>query len=295
MDIDVAILISTFERPEHLRRCLLSIERQRGVEGRFEVVVTDDGSRDGTRRLIADAAKRVPFPLTYTTHDHGGFRLARCRNEGVAASTAEYLLFTDGDCILPPDHVRIHLDERRQGCVNASDCLRLDQTASLAADDSAIRDWTIDMLISNAERRRMFWKAVRAAGYSWMRMPMRPRLSGNNIALWRSDFERVNGFDERFVGWGLEDRDLQRRLAAVGVRTRSILHRTAAVHLWHEPAASFSRNNAGTDNLLYYSRTAVPSFCTEGLVKADEPSRPMTLPLPTRRPVPARRRERRAV
>ena len=294
MGIDIAILISTFERPRHLRHCLLSLERQRGVAGRFEVVITDDGSRDDTQRLIVDTAKRVSFPLTFTTHDHHGFRLARCRNEGVAASTADYLLFTDGDCILPPDHVRIHLDERRPGCVNASDCLRLDQEASVAADEEAVRRWTIDRLISRTERRRICWKAVRAACYSWMRVPMRPRLSGNNIALWRSDFERVNGFDEQFIGWGLEDRDLQRRLTHVGVRTRSILHRTAPVHLWHEPATSFSRNSKGTDNLRYYSRSTVPSFCQAGLVKVNDPACSMTLRLPKRQALPPQRRQRRA-
>ena len=275
MGSDLAILVSTFERPEHLRRCLLSLERQQGVEGRFEVVVTDDGSSDHTLRLVAETARRVPFRLTFTTHAHCGFRLARCRNEGVAASHAPYLLFTDGDCILPPDHVRTHLDERRPGCVNAGDCIRLSQSASQSTDDSTIAQWTVNRLVDSRERRRIFWKAMRAAGYSLLRVPMRPRLSGNNIALWRSDLERVNGFDERFVGWGLEDRDLQRRLSAVGVRVRSILHRTAPLHLWHEPAVSFSRKNLGTQNLEYYSRHSGPTFCLDGLVKAWERGAPV--------------------
>ena len=283
MEIDIAILISTYQRPEHLRRCLLSIEGQRGVDGRFEVVITDDGSADETHRLIVDTARRVSFPLTFTTHDHLGFRLARCRNEGVAASTAEYLLFTDGDCILPPDHIRIHLDERRSGCVAASDCLRLDRTASAAIDDSVIHDWSANRLVSSRERRRMFWKSVRASCYSACRVPMRPRLSGNNIALWRSDFDRVNGFDEQFIGWGLEDRDLQRRLAAVGVRVRSILHRTAPIHLWHEPAPSFRRNGTGTQNLRYYSRTSVVPYCADGLLKVDHCRSRTTLPFGPRR------------
>jgi glycosyltransferase involved in cell wall biosynthesis len=292
--IDIAILVSTFERPDHLRRCLLSLERQRGVEGRFEVVVTDDGSSDHTLRLVTETARRVPFPLTFTTHAHHGFRLARCRNEGVAASTAPYLLFTDGDCILPPDHVRIHIDQRRPGCVNAGDCIRLGRSASLAADDAAIAGWQVHHLIDAPERRRMFWKAVRAAGYSLARVPMRPRLTGNNIAVWRSDLERVNGFDEQFVGWGLEDRDVQRRLEAVGVRVRSVLHRTAPLHLWHEPAASFSRNNAGTENLRYYSRRNIPSFCADGIVKAWEEQPATTLPISQPSSVPEIQRHRRA-
>lgn len=281
MGIDIAIIISTYQRPEHLRRCLLSIERQRGVDGRFEVVVTDDGSRDETHRLIADTARRVPFPLTFTTHDHHGFRLARCRNEGAAASTAEYLLFTDGDCILPPDHIRIHLDERRRGCVAASDCLRLDRAASDAINDSVITDWSVPRLVSRRERRRMLGKAVRAMWYSACRVPMRPRLSGNNIALWRTDFERINGFDEEFVGWGLEDRDLQRRLGMIGARVRSILHRTAPVHLWHEPAPSFRRNGTGTENLHYYSRPSVTAYCVNGLIKPDDSRCTTTVPLRT--------------
>ncbi len=100
MPPDIAILVSSFERPWHLERCLASIEAQRQVAGRFEVVVTDDGSRDRTLPMVASLIRRVSFPLDYTTHLHNGFQLARCRNEGVAASTAPYLLFVDGDCIL---------------------------------------------------------------------------------------------------------------------------------------------------------------------------------------------------
>jgi len=119
---DIAIIVSTYERPQHLARCLESIAVQQGVDGRFEVVVTDDGSRDETLGLVAAAARRSDFPLTFTTHDHAGFQLARCRNEGTAASTAPYLLFTDGDCLLPRDHVWIHLDERRRGWITGGDC-----------------------------------------------------------------------------------------------------------------------------------------------------------------------------
>ncbi len=41
--MEIAVVVSTFERLGHLRRCLASLAAQRGVEGRFEVVVTDDG------------------------------------------------------------------------------------------------------------------------------------------------------------------------------------------------------------------------------------------------------------
>lgn len=281
MAYDIAIVVSTFERPGHLERCLASLEAQRGVEGRFEVVVSDDGSRDDTLDRVAAITERVAFPLSFTTHRHDGFRLSRCRNEGVAASTADFLLFTDGDCVLPPGHLLAHLEERRPGAVTAGGCVRLDQAATERVTEDVIRRGDTARLVLPKEFRRLRSKAFRAAVYQWLRVPMRPRLSGIDIGVWRSDFERVNGFDERFVGWGLEDQDLQRRLERIGVTIRSILHRTAAIHLWHEPASSFVRKNLGTANLAYYRRRDWTAFCEDGLVKADD--RAATLPLGPRR------------
>lgn len=266
--MDISVIVSTYQRPEHLRRCLASLEAQEGVAGRFEVVVTDDGSRDETLRLIATTARRVDFPLSFTTHDHAGFRLARCRNEGVAASTAPYLLFTDGDCILPCDHLRHHLAMRSRGRVVGGDCIRLDAETSFRIDVDAIHGGDVARFVPRAEAWRIRLKGLRAKAYEWTRMPMRPRLSGNNIALWRDDFERVNGFDEGFVGWGLEDRDLQCRLERLGLRVRSILLATAPIHLWHPTPPSFARNSVGTPNLAYFRAIRErPTFCVDGMVK----------------------------
>jgi glycosyltransferase involved in cell wall biosynthesis len=276
--VELAIIVSTFERPGHLERCLASLEAQRDVDGLFEVVVTDDGSQDRTPQLLAAAARRVPFPLTYTTHRHDGFRLARCRNEGAAATRAPYLLFTDGDCILPPDHLRIHLEVRRPGRIVAGDCLRIDQATTAAIDAAALRAGRFPRRLPLAERARLGLKGLRAKAYEIARTPMRPRLSGNNIGVWRSDYDLVNGFDEQFVGWGLEDRDLQERLERLGLKAWSILLRTAPVHLWHPPAPSFARNNEGTPNLEYYESLARrPMFCVDGLVKPADP--PVIMPL----------------
>ena len=90
----IVVLVSSFQRPQHLARVLASIERQEEVEDdQLEVVVTDDGSIDSTKDVVERFASRVDFRVQFTTHPHQGYQLARCRNEGVAVSTAPYLLF----------------------------------------------------------------------------------------------------------------------------------------------------------------------------------------------------------
>ena len=264
---EIALLVSTYQRPHHLKRALLSIAMQRDVTGKMELVVTDDGSRDETRAVVEAFAREVDFPVAITTHPSRGFRLARCRNEGVAASRAPYLLFTDGDCLLPPDHVAAHLEFRRRGTVIAGDCYRLNQAASQRITEASIRSGEYVNWISWRQRARMAKKAIRGRIDHVLHCRMRPRLTGSNIALWREDYERVNGFDENYVGWGLEDRDLQLRLSRVGVSFRSILGRTAPYHLWHPVHATYSHNNASTPNLDYYRRRFAFTRCRNGLVK----------------------------
>ena len=103
--------------------------------------------------------------------------------------------------------------------------------------------------------------------YAILRRRNRPRLTGCNMAVWREDYERINGFDENYVGWGLEDCDLQLRLGQLGVRFRSILNRTAVYHLWHPVHSTFARNGLGTPNLRYFRRDNVLTRCRQGLVK----------------------------
>ena len=233
----------------------------------MELVVTDDGSEDETSEVVEAFARQVDFPVKITTHPPRGFRLARSRNEGVAASRAPYLLFTDGDCLLPPDHVATHLEFRRPRTVVAGDCYRLSQADSQRVDEAAIRTGEYVGWVSWRQRARMAKKAVRGWIDHLFRCRMRPRLTGSNIALWREDFERINGFDENYVGWGLEDRDLQLRLSRIGVLFRPIVGRTAPYHLWHPAHPTYAHNNANTPNLNYFRRPLVFTRCRTGLVK----------------------------
>ena len=264
---EIALLVSTYEKPWHLERVLASVAMQEGVEGRMELVVTDDGSVDQTPQIVRQFAQKVRFPVSFATHPHQAFQLARCRNEGVRASKAPYLLFLDGDCVLPPNHVQEHLKRRRPNYATGADCCRLDQAMSARFDDEAIRSRKYLDWVSRSQLRALAKCYRKARFYQWIHHPTKPKLVGNNIGIWRRDYQRVNGYDENFGGWGCEDDDLRLRVRRAGIRSASILRWTHTYHLWHPADPSAPRKWRDGENVRYFCRQGRLTRCMNGLVK----------------------------
>jgi glycosyltransferase involved in cell wall biosynthesis len=263
----ISIVVCTYQRPANLRRVLASIAGQRGVDGQLEVVVADDGSKDETPEIVQQFRKSVRFPVHFTTHPHGGFCPGRARNEGVAASRGEYVLMLDGDCMLPWDHVRVQLDRRRPGVVRVGDCIRLEPGPSASVSEQFAAHGRLARLASIAERGRIKLRAAKSTFYNLRNHPDRPRLIANNVALWRRDYERVNGFDQSYVGWGAEDDDFGFRLRRAGLQLRTILWWTTCYHLWHPRDPSAPVGRTGGDNYSYLRRGFHLIKCCDGLVK----------------------------
>ena len=104
--------------------------------------------------------------------------------------------------------------------------------------------------------------------YELLRHPTRPKMVGNNVGIWRSDYERVNGYDENFEGFGWEDEDLGRRLRRAALRIRSILPYTTTYHLWHHVDPTHpSQTGQQRKNEIYMNRQGRLTRCRNGLVK----------------------------
>jgi glycosyltransferase involved in cell wall biosynthesis len=264
---DISIIVCTYQRPANLRRVLASIAGQRGVDGRFEVVVADDGSTDETPQIVRQFKQSVRFPVHFTTHPHDGFCPGRARNEGVAASRGEYTLLLDGDCMLPRNHLEVQLAKRRPGVVRVGDSIRLAEGPSASVSEEFARHGRFARLASLAEHARIKVRAAKSSFYNLRNHPDRPRLIANNVALWRKDYERVNGFDQSYVGWGAEDDDFGFRLRRAGLQLRSILWWTTCYHLWHPKVPSAPAGRTGGSNYEYLCRGFHLIKCCDGLRK----------------------------
>lgn len=265
--IDTSFLVTTFRRPRHLALVLESIAAQRNVPRTFEIVVADDGSADETPAVVASFAAAVDVPVRFTTQTHDGFRLARVRNNAARLARGDYLLFVDGDCILPRHHLESHRRRRRPGVALLGFCGRLTEETSRELVPENLAVTNLAALVPAAETRALARRHRRSRWHSLIRHPDKPRLAGGDFGVWRRDFEAVNGFDERFVGWGQEDDDLGLRLRAAGVRLDSVLDLTSSLHVWHPTDPSATPRWRDGANVAYFLRRGRLTACRKGLVQ----------------------------
>ena len=237
----ISVILTTYDREDALAAVLRSLARQSDRD--FEVVVADDGSADATRALLTAWRDRLGVPLMHVWQEHRDFRAAEIRNRAILASHGAYCVFLDGDCLVRPDFVATHrrLAERGWFVTGNRALLSAEFTETVLREDIALEGWSIVVWV--AQRLN---GAVNRLG-PLMHIPLgplrklRPRAwegaRSCNLAVWRSDLDRIDGFDASFSGWGREDSDLLVRLIHSGVRRKDGIFATGILHLWHPEAA----------------------------------------------------------
>lgn len=237
----VSVVITTYNRSDALLAVLQGLCLQ--TDPHFEVIVADDGSREEHQRAIQNSQQARALKAVHVWHPDVGFTASRVRNLGVAASVGDYLVFLDGDCVPEVDFIARHRQLAQAGhFVNGSRVLLSpDLTQQVIAGRERI-----------CGRSAWFWLRQRLQGHAsklsgLLRLPdgnYRTRrafswkgIRSCNMGIWRTDYVRVNGFDESFVGWGHEDADIVLRLHNSGVARKNGFCATEVFHLWHKEAA----------------------------------------------------------
>jgi glycosyltransferase involved in cell wall biosynthesis len=234
----VALILTTYNRPAALDRVLGSVARQQSLPE--QVIIADDGSDGRTTAVINAWRPKLGTALLHAWQPDDGFRAAASRNRAAREATADLLLFVDGDCLLRTCVVAEHRRLAEAGCAVAGNRILLSPRLTQAVEQGLVdpvsweaADWVKARLQGDVER---LWPLINLPGHAWRRL--RPthwlQMRGCNMALFREDFERINGFEERICGWGFEDSDLAIRLINAGVRVKSGRFATAVLHLWHQ-------------------------------------------------------------
>jgi GT2 family glycosyltransferase len=201
---EISVVVPTFRRPALLDRCLRSLAAQTADQGRFEVVVVDDGSGDQTAQVLETWRSRLPNLKSWAQPANRG--PAAARNRAVAESSASLLLFIDDDVVAPPSLVADHL------------ALHAEADPKLGVLGRV--DWHPDLRVTPFMR----WldRSGLQFGFNAFREgvvePSYVAFCTANLSMRRQLFDAVGGFDERFPYPAYEDMELGWRLHPHGFR-----------------------------------------------------------------------------
>lgn len=163
----------------------------------MEVIFVDDGSEDNTLSIILNNISRMDMQVKVFSGEWRG--LGPARNIVVKNAEGKYILWIDGDMLLPRDHVRRQVnfmeENPKVGIAKARYSLRHDEN-----------------LVEFLENITFITEDY-CAGDEWK---TNLRLPGTGGAIFKVEaIRQVGGFDEALVGTG-EDQDIVYRIKEAG-------------------------------------------------------------------------------
>ncbi len=197
-----------------------------------EILVADDGSDDRTKMVVDKYRPLFTIPIKHIWQQRDGFQKTTILNKAVANTNCAYIVQMDGDIIAHPGFVQDHANIAELGYyVRGSRTLLgqpLTQKIITQKKLRKIRPYSSGIknrinAMHQSVVSKLLTKYRKASG----------NVHGCNLAYWRNDFIRANGYDNRFKGWGHEDIELAARLVNNGILQKKVKMKAVCYHLHH--------------------------------------------------------------
>lgn len=265
-----AVLIT--HTPRHLRRSLLGIAAQSRRPD--ATIVSCDGDQDELAAVVAGCSAEFAVPLTIVRRAHtGSSRSSQVRNNAVRAlrdhgpRSEDRIVFFDGDCCPAAGAVGAHeaLGGERDLVIgfrielSEAQTERFDEEAVRRGEPPAPLEPAQMALLEDRQRRYERQRFLRRIGLT---KPHKPKVLSANFSVSWGLYEKINGFDEEFIGWGGEDDDFSRRIYQAGGRPVVAITRAVVYHQYHPTRAPASwRQAPGVGRF----KQRLPMRCARGL------------------------------
>lgn len=248
-----SLIITTYNQKERLSLVIDSVRDLQPLP--IEVIIADDGSLQDTRDLIESYMHDFPCPLKHIWQEDKGFRLAKSRNSAIKVAKGDYIVIIDGDMILEKSFIKDHLNFAKKGVFLQGSrviltkketqkilrfCkLRKDSAYKIAFRKFNFKAWRWSFLA------KFIYKKSKIKADIFEQSDFIKGVKGCNMSFFKSDFEAIGGFNEKFVGWGREDSEFVARFLFAGGEFRRLKFGAIAYHLYHDesPKASLESNH----------------------------------------------------
>jgi GT2 family glycosyltransferase len=219
----LSVVVPTYQRRESVLRLLRALAGPPKAPYEYEVVLSIDGSSDGTRE--AAEAFDAPFPLRIIYQENRG-RAAAC-NAGARVAAGDVLAFLDDDMEPATDFVRGHVEAHPPGVRRAV----VGPAPIPAGPDSP------PLVVFRSVGFGAKLARLAQPGYQ----PVIRDVYCGNFSVQQALFWEVGGFDEDFIAYGHEDFDLILRLQAAGCDLTFAPDALAVQH-YEKRVAALARN-----------------------------------------------------
>jgi glycosyltransferase involved in cell wall biosynthesis len=236
--MEISVIFSTYNSEEWLEKVILGFSVQ--TFRNFEIIIADDGSREATKNLIDKLRAEIDIPIIHVWQEDNGFQKSQILNKAILASTSDYLIFTDGDCIPRKDFVEVHDKFREKGYFLSGGYFKLTMDISkLISKDDIINQRCFDLNWLKENGLPSSFKNIKflASGLGSKILnfvtPTNASWNGHNSSGWKQDLMEVNGFNQE-MQYGGQDRELGERLFNKGLKSKQIRYSAICVHLDHK-------------------------------------------------------------
>jgi glycosyltransferase involved in cell wall biosynthesis len=239
MSLKITLIATTYNAPRHLRACLESIAWQRLAP--YQLVIGDDGSKSDTKEIVDLFRSKIKCSIDHIWHEDIGHRLDAIRNKSILAAKGDYIILIDGDMILHQEFIADHARAAHDGhfVCGSREYLTKEETETYFNVPSEKRKYALtsppNPLRRGISGTRTTLHSTRLSElcYTTYSNSTLKQLFGANLAFWREDAIKINGFNEEMVGWGRDDNEFAQRLVNIGCKRRSLIFSGLAQHLWH--------------------------------------------------------------
>ncbi|NBI29357.1 glycosyltransferase family 2 protein [Chengkuizengella marina] len=235
----VSVILPIYNAKNLLKASLLTFTYQvLEHDDSFEVIVVDDGSTDGTDEVVSSLELNYKIEYIYLPRTEKSSRSA-ARNKGIEVASGDVLLFVDGDHLVPPNFINEHLRFHKVYDNFAIIGFRQFLSKGDIPMDKLKEGFSVKMfppIIKLDERFQVvnqFSENFSNLEYIWY------LFWTCNCSVKRNIVEKIGGFDEDFIHWGLEDCEFGYRLYKQGVRFA--YNRESIVYHQHHPADEFDK------------------------------------------------------
>lgn len=274
----VEVIVSTYNSVHALELALESIAVQNLSPN--SICIADDGSGPETAIAVKEFQAAHPeLSVRHVWHEDRGFEKNVILNKAVSTSVADFLIFTDGDCIIHPCFIQRHVDLAHTNQFSCGSLIRLSDAATKTVTKGDVFYGTIfsDEWLRKNDSFNKFTTYLKSMPWNQQLLsmleilwPIRRTWCGANASAFRTTILKINGFDET-MKYGGGDKEFGVRLKNNGIRGRHLRFTAPLIHLDHPRSYKDSEKRKKHRAMIAHTRATRKTWTEHGIDKIPMP------------------------